>query len=99
MLNRELAIFKPLSVGALGMWRERLVLMNEWGTLVALWWAAVPILVLFSLKRPSEISFLPLQLRLLFSMVLGYGGLTKSRYDDLNRVDWYHQESSQGVPS
>ena len=29
------AIFKPQSVGALGMCRERLVLMKEWGTLLA----------------------------------------------------------------
>ena len=32
VLNHELAIFKPLTVRGLGMWRERLVLMNEWGT-------------------------------------------------------------------
>ena len=29
VLNGELAIFKPLTVGALGRWRETLVLMNK----------------------------------------------------------------------
>ena len=32
VLNHDLAMFKPLTVRGLGMWRERLVLMNEWGT-------------------------------------------------------------------
>ena len=47
MLNPELAIFKPLTVGTLGMRREKLVLMNEWGTSLVLLVAFVLIPVLF----------------------------------------------------
>ena len=47
---------------------ERLVQMNGWGggTSVAFCWAAVLIAVLFLLKRPSEISFLPFKMSLSF---------------------------------
>ena len=55
----ELASVKPLTISVLGRWRKRLVLMNVWGTLVALFWAAVLIPAHFWLKSPSEISFLP----------------------------------------
>ena len=47
VLNPELAIFKPLTVGTLGMRREKLVLMNEWGTSLVLLVAFVLIPVLF----------------------------------------------------
>ena len=30
-LNHEQAEFRPVTVAGLSMWRERLVLMNEWG--------------------------------------------------------------------
>lgn len=43
----ELAIVKSLTIGALGRWKKKLVLMNEWGIWVAFRWAAVLISVLF----------------------------------------------------
>lgn len=43
------------------MWRGRLVLPDEWGAWGAGCWAAVLIPVLVSLKRPGDISFLPLE--------------------------------------
>ena len=48
------------------MWRERLVLMREWGPSLAFWWAAVLIPVLFSLETAMEISFLPFEVSLSF---------------------------------
>ena len=65
-MNSELAIFKPLSQ-VLGIQRERLVLMDELGTSVASWLAAVLIPMLFSLKRPIEISFLPFEISIQYS--------------------------------
>ena len=65
VLNSELAMFKPLTK----LWfryAERLGLINELWTLVALWSAAVLIPMLFSLKRPIEISFLPFEMSLSF---------------------------------
>ena len=55
--------------------------------------------VLFSCKRLRETSFLPFELSLTFITAPVYGGLTRTRSDELSRVDWYHQESSEGVPS
>lgn len=67
MRKRELAIFQRLPVGVSGMWRGRLVLPDEWGAWGAGCWAAVLIPMLVSLKRPGDISFLPLE-RVLFSV-------------------------------
>ena len=66
VLSHELDIFQHLSIGGLGMWRRRLVLINEWGTSVASWWAAVLNPVIFSLKRLIEIPFLPFEMSLPF---------------------------------
>ena len=41
VLYHELATLMPWMVGGLGWWRMWLVLLNELGTLVALFWAAV----------------------------------------------------------
>ena len=38
VLNHELAMLKSLTVGGLGMWRERLQLMNDWETSVTSGW-------------------------------------------------------------
>ena len=69
----------------LGIWRKRLVLMNEWGTLLSWWWAAVLVPVLFSLKRPSEISFLP------FEMSIYFLHSPRAGRPDWNQVWWIKQ--------
>lgn len=66
VLSHEMAIFKLLTVRCFSRWRERLQQMNEWGISVAQLWAAALIPVLFSLKRPCEISFLPFMMSLSF---------------------------------
>ena len=53
------------------MWRERLVEMNECGTSLALFDLLIP--MLFWLKRPSEISFLPFGMSLYFQYVTRVG--------------------------
>ena len=68
-LNCKLAIFKPRTVRVLHMWKEKLVLMNEFWTSLALWWAAGLIPVLSSFKTPRDISFLPFKLS--FSFLYG----------------------------
>ena len=73
-----------------------MVVMNECGTLLALLDLLIP--MLFWLKRPSEISFLPFWMSLSFHYITRVG-LTKTRYDEISRVDSYYQESTQGVPS
>ena len=91
MLNCELAIFKPWSCGFREERGWRLVLMNECGTSVALWSAAVLIPMLFSLKRPVKFPSCLWRWASLFGTVPGYGGLKETR------ADWYPQESAQGV--
>lgn len=81
------------------MWRERLVLINEWGTLLALCWTAGLIPLQFSLKRPSKISFLLLVFHLSFKYGARVGRPDQTRSDELSRINLHHQESSQGVPS
>jgi len=64
--HREPATSKPLTVGGVGRWRLRVVLKNEWGTLLALWWTAGRIPVLFPSKDLGKLAFLPLGRSLTF---------------------------------
>lgn len=66
MWHREPATSKPLTVGGVGRWRLRVVLKNEWGTLLALWWTAGRIPVLFPSKDLGKLAFLPLGRSLTF---------------------------------
>ena len=75
------------------------MLVNECGTLVALFWAAVLIPVLFHSKDLVRFPSWFLRLASLFNTEPGYGGLTETRSVELSLVDRSHQESSQGVPS
>ena len=68
VLNCELAIFKLLTFGALGRWRKMLVLINEWGTSLALWWEAVLIIALFFVQDTQGNFLLASGDELLFSV-------------------------------
>ena len=78
MLTHELAIFKALNVRGLGMWRERLVVMNECETSLALFDLLIP--MRFWLKRPSENSSLP------FGISISFQSITRVGRPDQNQV-------------
>lgn len=73
--------------------------MNEYGTFVALFWAAVLIPALFHSKDLVRFPSWFLRLASLFNTEPGYGDLTETRPVELSQVDRSHQENSQGVLS
>ena len=68
VLYCELATVMPWMVSGLGRWRMWLVLLNELGTLMALFWAAVIIPELFCSREIEKFSSCLLRSASLFSM-------------------------------